>query len=163
MATISKEDMAHIGLGILHPKLRYRFQVLFQEPDTDAPPAENYPLTPISVQITKVYLPAQRFSLAKLGMIAGDLVQFEYDDDVISSAVRAITAAGDNGTKFDMVVAVKDGDDVTLEEIKFRGCKFVDSQHLDALDYRCSDAVRRIVTVAFETREDTYPPKPALK
>jgi len=133
---------------IIAPKLSNRFRVIFEH-STD--------LQVISNQIVKIYPPENtfgNFDLAEFGINSstehGNLY-FEYEDDVMNGAAKAINELGVNRSEFNMVVEILDGNEKVLERMFFCDCKVMSHNHIDNLDYAATSYPRE-TQVKFNTK-----------
>jgi len=127
--------------GILAPKQPNSFRVIFEH-STD--------LQAISNQIVNVYPPENTFgnlNLAEFGINSpsepGNLY-FEYEDDILSEAAKAVNELGVNRSEFNMVVEILDGNEKVIEQMMFKECKVMSHTHVNNLDYAASSSPREM-------------------
>lgn len=127
MAKVSEQGIPGVGTGILQPKITNRFRVVFNKAA----------LLPVSMQIIKIYPPEVDFGLASAGLISNKQIYFEYQDDVLSGASKALHKFGEKGLPFNLTIEILNGNDVVLEKMCFTSCTVNQITHVNPLDYSC--------------------------
>jgi hypothetical protein len=177
MATLSQAGIAGIGNGILHPKHKNRWRVLFTGLGGNLGASAGVP-NDLSLQVITVTRPSLNFEEVQLdrynsrAYVAGkhsfDPCQLSVEDDVTNKATNAIqtqletqqrligatgpwlnTEATAFGYKFGMSLEMLDGNETVVETWKYEGC-FLQAVDWTDLDYSTGEKVTINMTVRFD-------------
>jgi hypothetical protein len=131
MATLADFGIPGVGSGILHPKMTYRFSVLFKAELNEGANADEAQahLRHLSMQVVTVAIPTRTFdpiqrggqlSLPQFKNIStkGDLV-IEVEDDVGNKVAAAVEYVVQNCTNLTATVLKLDGNEGVLEAFKY--------------------------------------------
>lgn len=185
MATLSQAGIAGIGNGILHPKHKNRWRVIFQGLGGSAGATAGLP-NDLSMQVTTFTRPSLNFEEVQLdrynsrAFVAGkhsfDPCQLTIEDDVTNKATNAIqtqleaqqrligatgpwlnTEPTAFGYKFGMLLEQLDGNETVVESWKYEGC-FLQAVDYTDLDYSTGEKVMINLTVRYDhTRQVLVP------
>ena len=177
MATLSQAGIAGVGNGILHPKHKNRWRVLFTGLGGNLGASAGVP-NDLSMQVITVTRPSLNFEEVQLdrynsrayvgGKHTFDPCQMTVEDDVTNKASNAIqtqlerqqrligatgpwlnTEATAFGYKFGMVLEMLDGNETVVEGWKYEGC-FLQTVDWTDLDYSTGEKVTINMTVRFD-------------
>jgi hypothetical protein len=177
MATLSQAGIAGVGNGILHPKHKNRWRVLFTGLGGNLGASAGVP-NDLSMQVITVTRPSLNFEEIQLdrynsrayvgGKHTFDPCQMTVEDDVTNKATNAIqtqlerqqrligatgpwlnTEATAFGYKFGMTLEMLDGNEIVVEGWKYEGC-FLQAVDWTDLDYSTGEKVTINLTVRFD-------------
>jgi hypothetical protein len=177
MATLSQAGIAGVGNGILHPKHKNRWRVLFTGLGGNLGASAGVP-NDLSMQVITVTRPSLNFEEIQLdrynsrayvgGKHTFDPCQMTVEDDVTNKASNAIqtqlerqqrligatgpwlnTEATAFGYKFGMTLEMLDGNETVVEGWKYEGC-FLQAVDWTDLDYSTGEKVTINLTVRFD-------------
>lgn len=177
MATLSQAGIAGIGTGILHPKHKNRWRVVFSGLGGAAGATSNVP-NDLSMQVVTFTRPSLSFEEVELhrynskAFVAGkhtfDSCQLTVEDDVTNLSAGAIqtqlerqqrligatgpwlnTEATAFGYKFGMSLEQLDGNETVVENWKYEGC-FIQAADYTDLDYSTGEKVIINLTVRYD-------------
>lgn len=162
MATLSQMGIPQAGFGMLHPKLKYRWQVTFQGLARLVPGANSRDLTRQAVQLTRPNLSFEEVAIHRYNStayVAGkhqwQEMSLTIEDDITGLASAAITgqletqqrligadlpgdwlnaAATGSDYKFGMILQQLDGNEGVVEEWLLEGC-FIRAANWGDLSY----------------------------
>lgn len=185
MATLSQAGIAGVGNGILHPKHKNRWRVLFTGLGGNLGASAGVP-NDLSLQVVTVTRPSLNFEEIQLdrynsrsyvgGKHTFDPCQLTVEDDVTNKASNAIqtqlerqqrligatgpwlnSEATAFGYKFGMTLEMLDGNETVVEAWKYEGC-FLQAVDWTDLDYSTGEKVTINLTVRFDhTRQVLIP------
>jgi hypothetical protein len=185
MATLSQVGIAGIGNGILHPKHKNRWRIIFSGLGGSAGATAGLP-NDLSMQAVTFTRPSLNFEEVQLdrynsrAFVAGkhsfDPCQITVEDDVTNKASTAIqtqleaqqrligatgpwlnTEPTAFGYKFGMMCEMLDGNEIVTESWKYEGC-FLQAVDYTDLDYSTGEKVMINLTVRFDhTRQVLVP------
>jgi len=118
-----------IGSGILHPKMRNRFRVLFLQNGSDEPIDELYPL---SSQALAIDVGAEDLNLSVEPRHRTGRVVVTLEDDITCSVMTALRywqKRQTEGASFDLVHDCLDGNETVVERFRFSACMMEAVQH----------------------------------
>lgn len=177
MATLSQAGIYGVGVGVLHPKHRNRFNVIFSGLG-GATGATAGTATNLSMQIVTVNRPSIEFEEVQLdrynsrAYVAGkhsfQPVQMTVEDDVTNLATTAIqtqlelqqrligatgpwlnTEATASSYKFGMTINMLDGNETILESWLYEGC-YLSAAEYGELAYAEGNQVTINLTIRFD-------------
>jgi hypothetical protein len=177
MATLSQAGIAGVGNGILHPKHKNRWRVLFTGLGGNLGASAGVP-NDLSMQVITVTRPSLSFEEIQLdrynsrayvgGKHTFEACQMTVEDDVTNKATNAIqtqlerqqrligatgpwlnTEATAFGYKFGMTLEMLDGNETVVEGWKYEGC-FLQAVDWTDLDYSTGEKVTITLTVRFD-------------
>lgn len=162
MATLSQMGIPQAGFGILHPKLKYRWQVTFQGLARLVPGANSRDLTRQAVQLQRPNLTFEEVAIHRYNSTAYVAAKHQWqemtltiEDDITGLASAAVTgqletqqrligadlpgdwlnaAATGSDYKFGMILQQLDGNEGVVEEWLLEGC-FIKSANWGDLSY----------------------------
>lgn len=172
MSTIRDIGVPGLGSGILQPKLKNRWRVIFNNIGGGS---NSQPLSIQAVTVTRPNLSFEEVQLDRYnsrGYVAGkytwEAMQITFEDDVTGGAARVIQeqiqaqqwltgvegawlAAAPEGSayKFTTVIDMLDGNEAVIEKWNVEGCWFQSVDYTD-LDYSASDKVVINTTIRFD-------------
>ena len=177
MATLSQVGIAGVGVGVLHPKLKNKWRVLFM--GLGGVSGSNAGVTnDLSLQVVTVDRPNVQFEEVKLdrynssvyvpGKHSFDPCSMTVEDDITNRASNAIQtqlekqqrligATGPwlntEGTalayKFSMKLELLDGNEAMVEQWVYEGC-YIASVNYGNMDYSTSDKVTIDLSVRYD-------------
>lgn len=182
MATLSQSGISGVGNGILHPKHKNRWRVLFTGLGGSSGASAGVP-TNLSLQVITVNRPNLNFEEVQLdrynsrAYVAGkhtfDPCQMTIEDDVTNKASNAIqtqlecqqrligatgpwlnTEATAYTYKFGMSLELLDGNETVVEQWKYEGC-FIQQVEYGDLDYSSGEKIVISLTVRYDHARQT--------
>ena len=180
MATINDIGIPELGTGILQPKMKNRWRLIFNNIGGGADSQ------PLSIQAVTVSRPSLSFEEVQLdrynsrayvaGKYTWEPCAIAFEDDVTSGAARIIQeqiqaqqyltgvegawlAAAPEGSsyKFTTRLDMLDGNEAVIEQWHMEGC-FLQAVDYTDLDYAASDKVMINCTVRFDHARQTVGP-----
>jgi hypothetical protein len=185
MATLSQVGIAGIGNGILHPKHKNRWRLIFSGLGGSNGATAGFP-NDLSMQAITFTRPSLNFEEVQLdrynsrAFVAGkhsfDACQVTVEDDVTNKASMAIQTQLETqqrligitgpwlnteptafGYKFGMLCEMLDGNETVVESWKYEGC-FIQAVDYTDLDYSTGEKVMINLTIRFDhTRQVLVP------
>lgn len=133
MATISQEDVANVGSGLIAPKFRHRFRLLFQKADGSAAPDFDF----LATQVIAFDLSSELLDPLTVGAEA--LVD-EYphrtgkaviwvEDDIVCGVMKTVRKWQAGPYDLKLILAVLNGDEDVLEAYTFTNVRLDALQH----------------------------------
>ena len=177
MATLSQVGIPGAGFGILHPKLKNRWQVTFVNLARLAPGASSRELTRQATNVSRPNLTFESIEIHRYNTtayVAGKHswaeLSMTIEDDITGLASNAITgqletqqrligadlpgqwlnsAATGSDYKFGTIIQQLDGNEGVVETWKLEGC-FILSADFGDLDYNASEASTITLSIRFD-------------
>jgi hypothetical protein len=146
MATLSQFKIPGVGVGIVQPKLSYRWNVLFYD-------ADDQQIVPaLSFQVARIEPIVQNRDRRRVGVSAQVVMWF--DDDILNGVQDAIDLLFELPftKKIRIDICFINGDETISSIHQLSGCSLNELEHT-ALDYASSD--RKTTSVWF-SRPSTY-------
>lgn len=185
MATLSQAGIAGVGNGVLHPKHKNRWRVLFQGLGGTLGSTAGGP-NDLSLQVVTVTRPSISYEEVQLDRyntriyVAGkhtfEPCTMTVEDDVTNRATAAIQTQMERqqrligasgpwlnsegtafGYKFGMVLEMLDGNEAVAEAWKYEGCYLSALDYTD-LDYSTGEKVTITLTIRFDHARQTLTP-----
>lgn len=177
MATLSSFGIPGAGSGILHPKLKNKFRVTFQDIGRIVSGVNSRNLTMQATTTTRPQIEFEEVAIHRYNSVAyvsgkhsWSPISLTLEDDITGLATRVVkaqletqqrlvgidldgrwlnTAATGSDYKFGMKIEQLDGDEGVVETWILEGC-FLQAADFSDLDYAASEAVTIQLTVRYD-------------
>jgi hypothetical protein len=177
MANISNIGIPGVGSGIMHPKHKNKYRVLFIGLGRLVPGSNSRDVSMNAIQVDRPDLTYNSFTQRRYNSVAKIMTDHDFsdvnmivEDDIGSLASTVIknqldtqqrlvgvnldgrwmaTAATGSDYKFGMKVEMLDGDENVLETWAYEGC-WIKNARFNTLEYASADAINMDLTISID-------------